>query len=293
MTEDTSPDNLRKFLESEDPAMVQMGLSMAKGVQKPKDYHHTLVQTLQRLLTENVFDNSAMVMMGLSIVETIEIPEELFPHLAILTFDLPTGNLPQKSTVEEIRNRAEDIANANDIPYGFAVNTDFWSLGNADLIVKHLEQTEGLWGWFSGRPDSNDYYELRVAIETFPWKSNSFSDDGERAEKLLKGILDGGDLYDLKEMWRKHWGLDHGLILQETAEEALVKLGKMNPEDSVWGCEWLELDEYVREELKEYGVSELREKCKNFGVKVSGTKIELMERLLASHEIANNDLLHG
>jgi HEAT repeat protein len=31
MTEDTSPENLRTFLESDDPAMVQMGLSMAKG----------------------------------------------------------------------------------------------------------------------------------------------------------------------------------------------------------------------------------------------------------------------
>ena len=29
MTEDTSPENLRKFLESDDPALVQMGLSMA------------------------------------------------------------------------------------------------------------------------------------------------------------------------------------------------------------------------------------------------------------------------
>ena len=36
MTEDTSPDNLRKFLESEDPAMVQMGLSMAKGSGVPE-----------------------------------------------------------------------------------------------------------------------------------------------------------------------------------------------------------------------------------------------------------------
>jgi hypothetical protein len=31
MTEDTSPENLRKFLESDDPALVMMGLSMAKG----------------------------------------------------------------------------------------------------------------------------------------------------------------------------------------------------------------------------------------------------------------------
>ena len=31
MTEDTSPENLRKFLESDDPAMRRMGLSLAKG----------------------------------------------------------------------------------------------------------------------------------------------------------------------------------------------------------------------------------------------------------------------
>ena len=37
MTEDTSPENLRKFLESDDPAMVMMGLSMAKGSSVPND----------------------------------------------------------------------------------------------------------------------------------------------------------------------------------------------------------------------------------------------------------------
>ncbi len=31
MTDDASPENLRKFLESDDPAMRRMGLSMAKG----------------------------------------------------------------------------------------------------------------------------------------------------------------------------------------------------------------------------------------------------------------------
>tara|TARA_Y100000588_G_scaffold210747_1_gene224884 strand:- start:53 stop:688 length:636 start_codon:yes stop_codon:yes gene_type:complete len=32
MVEDTSPENLRKFLESDDPAMVRKGLSMAKNI---------------------------------------------------------------------------------------------------------------------------------------------------------------------------------------------------------------------------------------------------------------------
>ena len=31
MTDDASPENLRKFLESDDPAMVRMGIAMAKG----------------------------------------------------------------------------------------------------------------------------------------------------------------------------------------------------------------------------------------------------------------------
>ena len=32
MTDDASPENLRKFLKSDDPAMRRMGLSMAKGI---------------------------------------------------------------------------------------------------------------------------------------------------------------------------------------------------------------------------------------------------------------------
>ena len=34
MTEDTSPENLRKFLKSDDLALVRMGISMAKGIGK-------------------------------------------------------------------------------------------------------------------------------------------------------------------------------------------------------------------------------------------------------------------
>ena len=39
MTEDTSPENLRKFLESDDLALVRMGLSMAKGSGVPEDLY--------------------------------------------------------------------------------------------------------------------------------------------------------------------------------------------------------------------------------------------------------------
>ena len=49
MTEDTSPENLRKFLESDDPAMVRMGISMAKGTGVEvtvKDLEHFLKSEL-------------------------------------------------------------------------------------------------------------------------------------------------------------------------------------------------------------------------------------------------------
>ena len=44
MTEDSSPENLRKFLESDDPAMVTMGLSMAKGIGVPEELLPTILR---------------------------------------------------------------------------------------------------------------------------------------------------------------------------------------------------------------------------------------------------------
>ena len=39
MTEDAAPENLRKFLESDDPALVRMGISLAKGAGVPEDLY--------------------------------------------------------------------------------------------------------------------------------------------------------------------------------------------------------------------------------------------------------------
>lgn len=44
MTEDTSPESLRKFLESDDPAMVRMGLAMAKGSIVPDEILPTILR---------------------------------------------------------------------------------------------------------------------------------------------------------------------------------------------------------------------------------------------------------
>ena len=53
MTEDTSPENLRKFLESDDPAMVRMGLSMAKAVGV-----EITIKDLDRFLKSMLFSDS-------------------------------------------------------------------------------------------------------------------------------------------------------------------------------------------------------------------------------------------
>mgnify|MGYP000081285908 CR=1 FL=1 len=261
MTEDTSPENLRKFLESDDPALVRMGLSMMKN---------------------------------------IEIPKDLFPHLCILTFDTINNRTgPNVHEVHrvwgEIRDEAESIIENKDlddwnvdphIPEFGERDADFWRLGNADLVVKQLEKTEWLWGYFRESPDENGYYDLNEVISNFPWKADAFSDGGERAEKLLRGILDG-DFVDLKWRWRMEMELDHGLILQESAEEALVKLGKMNSEDSIWDDQDMDGDEYVLKELNNMSITDLRERCENNELKLSGSKKELIERLYDSVDEIN------
>jgi hypothetical protein len=66
MTEDTSSENLRKFLESDDPAMVRMGLSLAKGSGVPKELLPTILKfymwnddKIIRAAAKSVFNNCA------------------------------------------------------------------------------------------------------------------------------------------------------------------------------------------------------------------------------------------
>jgi len=64
MTEDTSSENLRKFLESDDPALVMMGLSMTKGSGVPEE----LLPTILGLYMWN--DNKAIRAAAKSIFNT-------------------------------------------------------------------------------------------------------------------------------------------------------------------------------------------------------------------------------
>jgi hypothetical protein len=73
MTDDASPENLRKFLESDDPAMVRMGLSMAKGAGVK-----ITVKDLERFLKSK---DPTMRRMVLSLAKDSGVPEELYKNV--------------------------------------------------------------------------------------------------------------------------------------------------------------------------------------------------------------------
>ena len=61
MTEDTSPENLRKFLESDDPAMVMMGLSMAEGIDCPSEIKLDIMKILLRQSNNRTAQNDITI----------------------------------------------------------------------------------------------------------------------------------------------------------------------------------------------------------------------------------------
>ena len=64
MTDDASPENLRKFLESDDPALVRMGISMAKGAGVPEDLYETIIK-LSILAPEEEIQKAALSLVNL------------------------------------------------------------------------------------------------------------------------------------------------------------------------------------------------------------------------------------
>jgi HEAT repeat protein len=95
MTEDTSPENLRKFLESDDPAMRRMGLSMAKGMGVPEELLPTILGLYMwdddksvRAAAKSVFNKYAPAEMQAKVKEnwkpnyrTMSITGEKYPEI--------------------------------------------------------------------------------------------------------------------------------------------------------------------------------------------------------------------
>jgi HEAT repeat protein len=105
MTDDASPENLRKFLESDDPAMVMMGISLAKGAGV-----EVTVKDLERFLkSEDVETIKTGVMLAGEagiLIQTLEKSEEYEEELnQEIIFAL--GELGDKKAIDTLRSKME------------------------------------------------------------------------------------------------------------------------------------------------------------------------------------------
>ena len=88
MTDDASPENLRKFLESDDPALVRMGISLAKGAGVPDELLQTILKFYMwdddktiRAAAKSVFNKHAPAELKAKVTLT---PRELWRSLNYL-----------------------------------------------------------------------------------------------------------------------------------------------------------------------------------------------------------------
>jgi len=130
MTEnENSPENLRKFLDSDDPALVHMGLSMAKGTESPEDYQHTLLQTLQRHEPE-------IAQIGARLAIEIGIGDE--------ALDLLCSKEEMNGSGDEIESMGDILAEFGEMAVEPVINAieysedEYWAIGGLISILDRL-----------------------------------------------------------------------------------------------------------------------------------------------------------
>ena len=104
MTDDASPENLRKFLESDDPAMVRMGISLAKGA----DVEVT-VKDFERFLKSKDVET---VKTGVMLADEVGIGDEAMEMLCEVLGDEDLDNI---SYADECQPVAEVLGNIGDV----------------------------------------------------------------------------------------------------------------------------------------------------------------------------------
>ena len=180
MTEDTSPENLRKFLESDDPALVRMGLSMAKGSQKPKDYHHTLVQTLQRLLESH---EPATRRIGLAVVAASDIPEKLYKNVFGLSLWDPEEE--NRETAEEMVKKI-GLENITEFPGWLEPfdqeDVDFWVRVGAVQTLREIGDERAV------EPLINSLKDERAGVRESAARALGKIGDSRAVEPLIKAL---------------------------------------------------------------------------------------------------------
>ena len=264
MTEDTSPENLRKFLESDDPALVRMGISLAKGMGVEvtiKDLEHFLksedVETIKTgvmLADEAGIGDEVMDMLCEPLIETLSDNDRYYDP------GVREGAAYTLGEIGDVR-AVEPLIEALYYPKGYVCDTAVDALGKIgdERAVFDLSELLGLEGEYMRNREFAAEALGRIgepAAESLIWylgdansnirryAARALEDIGKPAVESLITALEGGadldvwgataevlgEIGDERAVTRAVKSLiealeDDGYGVAEAAKEALEKLG--------------------------------------------------------------------
>jgi len=225
MTEDTSLDNLRKFLKSDDPALVQMGLSMAAGIEVSKEI-------LAEILWLSTFhaDEKIRKLIASSFSKLVPAGEKKPPKRDFSAVEklFKLSKKPFKCGVEYSENQNEAMASRHpSIPWSnFSFFREFYMSGTSlnpknrliDTIIKFLsEDTSNSFLEGTKTESRNRFHfmkEIDSVIRWYPDDSrrlgnyNHMIRDSVSAQKI-HSVLNGNQMYTPYGDMRTH----HMLLL--------------------------------------------------------------------------------
>jgi len=215
MTEDTSPENLRKFLESDNPVMVRRGLSMAKeaGVEVTvKDlerFLNTVFEPLQTLKFYEKLSDTKPIVIGFIIADEAGIGDEVMEMLCeILWHTWPRESVPIHNDDE--KRSAADRSLAMEV---VKVLGDIGDLRTVEPLIKVLQYH-----------DSTD-----------PGSSSSTSYGRLGPKEVRKGAADALD----KLGWKPETDEQRAsYIIAKEDWDALVELGEAAAKPLVEAIKW-------------------------------------------------------
>lgn len=257
MTEDTSPENLRKFLESDDLALVRMGLSMAKGTGID-----IAIKDLEKLLQH---ENIEIVKIGFAFA--VENKREKEAIEAIFDGDGhsnaykigeigETAIKPILKVLEEERARINSTSNSYSSWKIDELIASLVEIGNVDTMcfalekyhpylewegkehymevlaeTGHLKAIELILGstWDSSK-DSRHYHQVRCAIDWCHQTTVNVESDEYLSvvDYLLQNL---GLIWDIEGgSWDMGWGIPSGEKVTITVIKILEEGGGSHPE---------------------------------------------------------------
>jgi HEAT repeat protein len=189
MTEDTSPENLRKFLESDDPAMVRMGMSMAEG-----SGIDITVKDLEHFLKS---EDNETIKTGFTLAEEAGVGDEAMDMLCGRLADgdciRVLGNIGDKRAIEPLIKVLNDGDGITDYVAAEALG----NIGAVEPLIKALEdKMANHRELISAIEQTGDVGALCRVLEAYNWHL-----DWEMKSEYMEILADTGDPRALGVIW--------------------------------------------------------------------------------------------